>query len=504
MMMAARQIQPELHLSHLLAGGVALPAAHDPVVTGIALDSRMVQPGDLFLALRGSRADGREFIDAAIGKGAVAVIGESLTGARMEIRQRVPLIAMPDLRQRAGEIAARFHGNPSAAMRVIGITGTNGKTSCSHFLAQALDDLSPTGVIGTLGNGLFGDLEESGNTTPDPVSLQSWLARFRDQEVNDVVMEVSSHALEQGRVQGVCFAAALFTNLSRDHLDYHGSMARYGAAKRKLFSMPGLRRAIINADDKFGREMLGDLAKKMKVCGYTLEGRQTAARMVAGSELHLDSTGLQMKIRTPWGDGVLTSSLLGRFNASNLLAVLATLLMLDMPLERALLRLSRLAPVPGRMESFGGGRVPLVVVDYAHTPDALEQVLVALREHGGRLWCVFGCGGERDRGKRALMGAVAGRHADQVVITDDNPRSEEAAAIVNDILAGVPGYIDVEICHDRAAAITEAIRRASASDVVLVAGKGHEQFQQIGNQKYPFCDRDVVQRVLAERGSRNG
>ena len=242
----------------------------------------------------------------------------------------------------------------------------------------------------------------------------------------------------------------------------------------------------------------------MKVCGYTLEGQRTTALMVAGTELHLGTTGLQMKVRTPWGSGMIISPLLGRFNASNLLAVLATLLMLDVPLKRALARLSRLVPVPGRMESFGGGQIPLVVVDYAHTPDALEQVLVALREHGRCLWCVFGCGGDRDRGKRALMGAVAGRHADQVVITDDNPRSEKPGAIVDDILAGIPGYIDVEICHNRATAITEAVRQASAGDVVLVAGKGHEQFQQIGNRKYPFSDREVVQRALAERGIHNG
>ncbi len=498
-MMAAQQfLRSELRLSRLLAGDAALPLRHDTVITGISLDSRNVQPGDLFLALPGSQTDGCEFISAAIEKGAVAVLRESPAGANIEIRQRIPVIPLSGLRQRAGIIAARFYGEPSAAMQVVGITGTNGKTSCSYFLAQALGDATPAGVIGTLGSGLFGELREGCNTTPDPVTLQSLLAQFRDKRVRHAVMEVSSHALEQGRVQGVCFDTAVFTNLSRDHLDYHGDMASYGAAKRKLFTMPGLRRAVINADDEFGRELLGSLPDGITVCSYTLEGRSAAAAMVAGTELHLGTNGLRMKLHTPWGRSEIKSPLLGRFNASNLLAALTTLLMLEVPLDQAVDRLSRLAPVPGRMESFGGEGTPLVVVDYAHTPEALEQVLIALREHGEQLWCVFGCGGDRDRGKRPLMGAVAGKYADHVMITDDNPRSENSEVIVTEILAGISGSGDVAVCHERAGAITAVVQQASARDVVLVAGKGHEQFQQIGDLKRPFSDRDVVQRALAE------
>ena len=503
-MMAAQQFQPETRLSTLLGNSTELPAQHDPVITGIALDSRNVLPGDLFLALQGSLTDGREFIDAAIERGAVAVAWESPLEAQVEIRQQIPLIPVPDLRWYAGEVAARFYGNPSAAMQVIGITGTNGKTSCSHFLAQALGDTSSVGVVGTLGNGLFGALQNSSNTTPDPVTLQFLLAQFRDQGVSHTVMEVSSHALEQGRVQGVGFDVALFTNLSRDHLDYHGSMVSYAAAKRRLFNMPGLRTAVVNVDDEFGRKLLGSLPEGVRACGYSLEQRTDTALMVSGTDLRLSPKGLQMEVRTPWGNGTIESSLLGRFNASNLLAVLAVLLMLDVPLNRAIARLARLTSVPGRMESFGGDRVPLVVVDYAHTPDALEQVLIALQGHGKRLWCVFGCGGDRDRGKRALMGAVAGRYADHIVITDDNPRSEKPDAITADIRAGIPGYIDVDVCHDRAGAIAGAIRQASVQDVVLVAGKGHEQFQQIGDLKRPFSDRDAVRDVLAEWRVGNG
>ncbi len=504
-MTVVQQFQPELRLSDLLTGDIAVPSQYDPVITGIALDSRKVQPGDLFLALRGSRVDGCEFINAAIERGAAAVLRESPAGSDIEIRRQIPLIPIADLGQCAGAIAARFHGAPSNAMQVIGITGTNGKTSCSHFLAQALGDgVSPAAVIGTLGSGLFGDLRESCNTTPDPVTLQSQLALFRDKGARYAVMEVSSHALEQGRVLGVCFDTAVFTNLSRDHLDYHGSMASYGAAKRKLFTMPGLRRAVINADDEFGRELLNSLPVGISRCGYTLEGRSGAAVTVAGTELNLSPHGLRMKVQTPWGNCELNSPLLGRFNASNLLAVLSTLLMLDVPLEHALSRLSRLAPVPGRMDSFGGNKRPLVVVDYAHTPEALEQVLITLRDHGKQLWCVFGCGGDRDRGKRPLMGAVAGKYAEHVVITDDNPRAEDPGVIVADILAGIPDSSEVTVCHNRATAIFTAVQLASAQDVVLVAGKGHEQFQQIGDEKYSFSDRNAVQEALSEWSARNG
>ena len=504
-MMAAQQFQHGLRLSVLLADYILLPLQHDPVVTGITLDSRKVQPGDLFIALQGSCADGHEFVDAAIESGAVAIIRDALVRPDVEIRRQIQLIPVPGIRQCAGYIAASFYGNPSTSMQVVGITGTNGKTSCSHFLAQALNEDLPAGVIGTLGNGLYGALQESVNTTPDPVGLQFLLAQFRDEGARYTVMEVSSHGLDQGRVQGVDFDSAVFTNLSRDHLDYHGDMERYGAVKRSLFTMPGLRNAVINADDQFGRELLDSLPEKINICGYTLEGRvDAAAVMVAGEELRLGTTGLQMKVQTPWGNSLVKSPLLGRFNASNLLAVLATLLMLDVPLELAVSRLAQLKAVPGRMESCGGQGRPLVVVDYAHTPEALKQVLIALREHGQQLWCVFGCGGDRDKGKRPLMGAVAEHYADQVMITDDNPRSENPEVIAAEILTGMQESAKATVCHDRATAIAAVIMQASAQDVVLVAGKGHESVQQIGDIKRPFSDRVVVQTALARRSSANG
>ncbi len=500
-MTAVRRFEFGSPLSVLLGEGIRLPC--DPLISAISLDSRLVSSGALFLALRGNRVDGSAFIDAAIKQGAAAVVWEAPADNGVAIRHGVPVVAMAALRWRAGEIAARFYGEPSRALRVVGITGTNGKTSCSHFLAQALGKERPVGVIGTLGSGLFGELEESGHTTPDAVSLQAKLALLRDRGVHDVVMEVSSHGLDQGRVHGVRFDTALFTNLSRDHLDYHPDMAHYGRAKRRLFTLPGLRNAVINADDPFGRELLQSLPAGLQVWGYTLEGRRETSLMVSGEELQLDSAGLRMRVHTPVGGGWIESPVVGRFNATNLLAVLASLLMLGLPLEDAIGRLAHLEPVSGRMERFGGGEAPMVVVDYAHTPDALAQVLSALQGHGERLWCVFGCGGDRDRGKRPLMGRVAARYADRVIVTDDNPRTEDPAAIVADILRGIPAAARVSVCHQRASAIEQAILQADERDVVLIAGKGHERYQLVGGKKLPFSDREVVQKVLAERGGRN-
>ncbi|HFC53000.1 MAG TPA: UDP-N-acetylmuramoyl-L-alanyl-D-glutamate--2,6-diaminopimelate ligase [Gammaproteobacteria bacterium] len=500
-MTAVAQLHQAPHLSTLLPGMV-LPL--DPVIAGLELDSRRIQPGDLFLALHGGRTSGHEFIDQAIERGAAAVLWEAPPASKIEIRRRIPLVPVPDLRMRAGEVADRFYGSPSRELQVVGITGTNGKTSCCHFLAQALGDDPPVGIIGTLGHGLPGELEQSGNTTPDAVTVHSLLARFRERGARRAVMEVSSHALLQGRVQGVRFDTALFTNLSRDHLDYHGDMASYGAAKSRLFRMPGLRRAVINQDDRFGRELLESLPPGVERCGYSLHGAREGGATVTAGSLHLSPGGIRMEVQTPWGGCVVESPLLGRFNASNLLGVLAVLLVLGVAPGEAAARLGELKPVPGRMESFRGEGMPLVVVDYAHTPQALEQILIALREHGERLWCVFGCGGERDRGKRPLMGAVAARHADHLVITDDNPRGEDPGSIVADILGGVPGYADAVVCHDRAGAIESALRRASERDVVLVAGKGHERFQQVGGLKLPFSDREVVQEMLTRRGGHHG
>lgn len=487
-----------MNLRQLLAGLVDGPVA-DVEVTGLALDSRRVKGGDLFIALPGTRTDGHRYIDTAVAAGAVAVLCDA---AQMKnvAGATVPCLALAGLKDKLGLIAERFYGSPSKQMFVVGVTGTNGKTSCSHFIAQALhDEIAPAAVIGTLGNGFIDRLEQTRHTTPDAISLHALLRRLADAGAGSVTIEVSSHGLEQGRVAGVEFDLALFTNLSRDHLDYHGDMAGYGRAKARLFQMPGLRYAVINGDDAFGETLLNELPPTVEAIAYSLNDSCRGENRVCGEIVSQGHDGLLLEVRTPWGDGRLHASLLGRFNAGNLLAVLSTLLLKGMGLETALQKLSRLRTVPGRMERFGGvaGR-PLVVVDYAHTPDAMEQVLITLREHCvAKLWCVFGCGGDRDRGKRPLMGGVAARHADQVILTDDNPRHEDPEAIIADIAAGIASESDRSlVMRDRAQAIRYAITHAAANDVVLVAGKGHEDYQQVGDERLPFSDSEQVRQAL--------
>ncbi|MEO1767484.1 UDP-N-acetylmuramoyl-L-alanyl-D-glutamate--2,6-diaminopimelate ligase [Thiobacter aerophilum] len=468
-------------------------------VRSLAIDSRRVAPGDVFLAYPGERADGRQFIPQAITAGAVAVLWEP-EGFAWDPAWRVPHLPVAGLRYKAGFIAAEVHGHPSRKLWMVGITGTNGKTSCSHWIAQAATTCGrPTAIIGTLGNGLPGALTPASHTTPDPVSLQKLLKTFVEQGIAGVAMEVSSHALDQGRVNGVAFQAAVLTNLSRDHLDYHGTMERYARAKSLLFKWPGLRVAVLNLDDAFGRE----LAQSCRRTGTPVLGYGFEAGEVRASHLEVSPRGLAFDVVTPWGEAHVASPILGRFNASNLLAVLATLGASGFPLLDIVGALARLTPVPGRMQKIELPGRPLVVVDYAHTPDALEKVLSTLREViaesksatvDARLICVFGCGGQRDRGKRPMMGEVASRLSDSVVVTSDNPRNEDPMVIIEDIVAGMgPNYHVVE---DRAAAIDFAIRQARPGDVVLIAGKGHETYQEIRGQRLPFSDVDVARRAL--------
>lgn len=450
-------------------------------------DSRDIRPGDVFVAYPGERRDGRDFIAQAVAAGAGAVLWES-AGFEWPAHVHVPNLGIAGLREVAGEIAASLAGHPASALWMIGVTGTNGKTSCSHWIASALTALGrDTAVIGTLGHGFPGMLDALANTTPDALRLHSLLATYRDAGAKCVAMEVSSHGLTQGRLSGARFDVALFTNLTRDHLDYHGDMQRYGEAKARLFDWPGLRFAIVNVDDAFGRQLVARLAgRDIDVLTYGLSGGAIAAH-----RLDLDRFGLNLEIRTPWGAGVVRSTLMGAYNAANLLGVLGVLLATDVPFDAALSALARLQAVPGRMQTLGGDGRPRVVVDYAHTPDALTSVLVALRAHlaTGRLICVFGCGGDRDAGKRPIMGEVATRLADHVVITSDNPRSEQPDAITAQIAAGARPPFAVE--PDRARAIAMAIAGARAGDVVLIAGKGHERYQEIAGVKYPFSDVDV-------------
>ena len=497
-MMAAAKLSANWNLQTLLEGIVDKVPARE--ITGLALDSRAVSPGDLFFASAGSRVHGRTFIDDAIDNGAAAVLCDASFPGVAE-RDGVPVINVRNLKQHIGPIAERFYGDPSLEQWVVGVTGTNGKTSTCQFIAQAMNQDGPCGVIGTLGNGLYGRLAESSHTTPDAISLHKLLAEFRGDGAKNVVMEVSSHGQQQGRTAGVAFDVAVFTNLTHEHLDYHGNMINYGRAKRSLFETAGLKYAVINVDDTFGRELLVSMPGAVGTVSYGLEGGALLPSLL-GKDLQLDHSGLRMTVESDWGRGELHVPLLGRFNAANLLAALGALLASGMGFDDALQRLSRVQPVPGRMNGYGGkGGQPLVVVDYAHTPDALEQVLSALRAHsGGHLCCVFGCGGDRDRMKRPLMAKVAEKLADRVIITDDNPRSENPEIIVADILSGLANVDAVSVIHERAAAIREAVSDASPDDVVLVAGKGHEDYQLVGAQRLAFSDAEHVQLALKAWG----
>jgi UDP-N-acetylmuramoyl-L-alanyl-D-glutamate--2,6-diaminopimelate ligase len=460
---------------------------------GLAIDSREVRPGDLFLALPGDSADGRRFIAQAIASGAAGVAWESRDFA-WNATWRVPNVPVAGLRERVGEIADAFFGHPSRHMTMVGVTGTNGKTSCSHWIAQAFSSLGrKAAVIGTVGSGFPGELAAARNTTPDAVSLHRQLADLLAQGARACAMEVSSHGLDQGRVNAVAFDTALFTNLSRDHLDYHGSMEAYGAAKARLFQWPGLRHAVLNLDDAFGRRLAESIDRtRTSVLGYGI-GRGD----IAGHNLALTTRGLEMDVATPWGKARLTSPMLGEFNASNLLGVLGVLLGAGVPLPAAIDALARVHSVPGRMQLVREAGAPLVVIDYAHTPDALEKALGALRRllpAGGRLFCVFGCGGDRDPGKRPLMGEVATRLAHHAVVTSDNPRSENPRSIIDAIVAGAHPNYSTE--PDRAAAIAHALYDARPGDVVLVAGKGHEAYQEVEGVHLPFDDAEVARELL--------
>lgn len=484
-------------LATLLEGWCSLAPGQDVAVGGLALDSRRVEAGDVFCAVQGMHTHGLEHVGEALARGAVAVLSDR----SFEVPSDVPLIVLPGLAAELGPIAARFHGDPSRRMTVIGVTGTDGKTSVSHFIAQALDqDSANAGLVGTLGYGLVGRLKRHGNTTPDALSLQAALAELAQDGARWVVMEASSHGLEQGRLNGVAFDQAVLTQLARDHLDYHGTLEAYAAAKRRLFTWPGLDYAILNLDDDFGRALAGDLDPAPYLLGYTLQDRSApGVEVVAGRDVRLKPQGFSMRVVTPWGESHVESALYGRFNAANLLAALASLLGLGASLPDAVERLRHVRAVPGRMERFHAEGRPVAVVDYAHTPGALEAALRAVREHGTpRVHCVFGAGGDRDRGKRPLMGAAAERYADVLIITDDNPRSEDPAAIVDDIRAGLRAPQGAQVVHDRAQAIHQALDGAAAGEVVLIAGKGHET-EQVGAQgARHHSDREIVRAWFEE------
>ena len=485
-------------LDHLLQGIAETTAVGPIVVSGLALDSRQVSRGDAFFALRGTRGHGIEFVSGAVQRGASVVLAEAPPFAHDDLD--VPVVWIDGLHTFVGEIASRFFGRPSESMRVIGVTGTNGKTSTVQLLAQALEKLAHrAATIGTLGVGLHGQIREGERTTPDAIAVQRLLAEFRDDGATHVAMEVSSHALEQGRVAATDFEVAAFTNLTRDHLDYHGSMQAYGAAKAKLFAWPSLAAAVVNIDDPFGRELIGKLAAG--VHALTLSSAGDAHADIAASDIVTSAEGVAFQLSTPWGTQQIRSRLLGRFNVANLLTVIGCLGALGESFERIVDAVEAIEPVNGRMNRIGGVQgLPLVVVDYAHTPDALEQALTALRAHcAERLICVFGCGGERDAGKRPQMGAIAERLADVAMVTDDNPRGEDGDLIVSQILTGMARPQAATVLRDRETAIRAALNMARAGDVVLIAGKGHETYQESAGGKRAFDDMAVARTVLEGR-----
>lgn len=485
----------------------SLPAldwvAIDAIATGrrVVADSRRVSPGDAFLAFRGEYSDGRSHIGAAIAAGAGCVLWES-DDFSWQADWQVPNLGIAQLRAQAGIVASHLLGDPSQALWCVGITGTNGKTSCAHWLSQAFTLLGQRpAMLGTLGYGFLDALEEASHTTPDAVRVQNLLAQYRAAGASHVAMEVSSHGLEQARAHGVAFDVAVLTNLTRDHLDYHGSMEAYAAAKQKLFEWEGLKAAIINADDAFGAQLLAELPAGLAL-GYGIDNGDLRI-----TDLQTDLNGMRLTISSPWGEAELHSPLLGRFNAYNLLACLGVLLKSGVALAQACAVLGQIESAKGRMQRLGGGSKPLVVIDYAHTPDALDKALATVREvmpSRRRLFCVFGCGGDRDRGKRPLMGRIACQRADIVIITNDNPRTEEPRQIIRDILEGVDGaaaeqgsHGDYSVQGDRAAAIRSAVELAGPGDVVLIAGKGHEEYQDANGVKAPFSDVEHALAALA-------
>ncbi|HET6907232.1 MAG TPA: UDP-N-acetylmuramoyl-L-alanyl-D-glutamate--2,6-diaminopimelate ligase [Rhodanobacteraceae bacterium] len=487
-----------MRLDDLLRGIAEVPRGGDIVVSGLTQDSRAARAGDAFIALHGARAHGIAFAGTAVAQGAVVVLAEKPGDGRRETGDGTPVLWIENLRIHLGEIAARFFDRPSEAMTLIGVTGTNGKTSTVQLLAQAFTRLGQrAATIGTLGAGMHGALQAGERTTPDVISVHALLAQFRDAGATRVAMEVSSHALEQHRVDAVAFDVAVFTNLTRDHLDYHGTMEAYGAAKARLFAWPRLRAAVINVDDAFGRELSSNLSSSVTRLRYAVENDDAELR---ASDVHTHSDGIDFHLRTPWGSGAIHSRLLGRFNVANLLAVAGALGALDVSFDRIRDVLQTLEPVTGRMSRLGGGACPLVVVDYAHTPDALLQALTTLRAHcGGKLICVFGAGGDRDAGKRPQMGAIAEGHADVCIVTDDNPRGEDGDAIVAGILAGFAQPQRARVMRDRARAIALALEDAGAGDVVLIAGKGHEAYQESAGVKRPFDDFAIARSALEAR-----
>lgn len=466
----------------------------------MTLDSRSVTPGCLFVAVKGHAVDGRQFIAQAIEKGAAAVLAETENETehlQITFQNAVPVVAYFQLAEQLSALAGKFYDHPSERLTLVGITGTNGKTTISQLLAQWTQLLGHrSAVMGTIGNGLYGQVKEAENTTGSPVEIQSALADFVAQGVDFAAIEVSSHGLVQHRVEDLQFAAAIFTNLSRDHLDYHHTMENYAAAKKRLFSELNVQHKIINADDEVGKTWLEEFPEAVAV-SIDPHSQPTQKTFLKVTALSFSARGANIRFISNWGEGEIQSPLIGAFNVTNLMLVFATLLSLGYAMADLIATAGQLSGVCGRMEMLMAAQKPTAIVDYAHTPDALEKALQAARIHcAGKLWCIFGCGGDRDKGKRPLMAQVAEKFADYLVITDDNPRTEQPEAIMTDILAGLSQPHLANVIHGREKALAFALQSAVENDVILIAGKGHEDYQIIGTTKHYFSDQAVVQTLL--------
>ena len=478
----------------------------DLIVMGLCSDSRHVQPGDLFIARDGVNHQGIDFIEQAASQGAVAAVVDHAVTQSCDLAVfSIPVFRMDDLKNKVGVLAAQMLDNPSHKMTLVGITGTNGKTSCAHYIAQALAALGQkAALIGTVGNGFPEALKEATHTTPDSIKLQQLLADFYVQGADAVVMEVSSHALDQGRISGVEFDAVALTNLSRDHLDYHGSMQAYADAKSQLFLSKShdannevvLPRIVLNADDEFGCQLAKALEQNQQSFSrYSVHSTKSTDVSVKHSELSPE--GVVLDIALPSGDIHFKAAVVGDFNIANLLLVVSVLVQLGQSNTKIETAMAQVSAVPGRMECLMVEGFPTAVIDYAHTPDALEKALLAARKHcKQKLWVVFGCGGDRDTGKRAEMAAIAEKFADKIIVTSDNPRTESADEIIKMIMRGFSCSKNVIQVVERQDAIAKAVKLAGSDDLVLIAGKGHEDYQEIMGIKYPFSDKKVLESLM--------